>query len=168
MVEWKHVEERGKNMADWRKLKREYISSTITTRELAEKYHVPYSSLAKKSAAEKWAALRKQAEKKEEALVVEKAAEKNSSVESSLQDAALMLLEKAMEGIQAVEKEDSAGMRAYGLVLKSIMDVLNIRTKADMEEQAARIAKLRREAEPEAKGEGAKLEITGLPEEFKV
>ena len=168
MVEWKHVEERGKNMADWRKLKREYISSTITTRELAEKYHVPYSSMAKKGAAETWAALRKQAEKKAEALVVEKAAEKNSSVESSLQDAALMLLEKAMEGIQAVEKEDSAGMRAYGLVLKSIMDVLNIRTKADMEEQAARIAKLRREAEPEAKGEGAKLEITGLPEEFKV
>ena len=111
MVEWKHVEERGKNMADWRKLKREGISSTITTRELAEKYHVPYSSLAKKSAAEKWAALRKQAEKKAEALVVEKAAEKNSSVESSLQDAALMLLEKAMEGIQAVEKEDSARIK---------------------------------------------------------
>lgn len=146
-------------MTDWRKLKREYISSTITTRELAKKYNVPYSSLAKKSAEEKWAALRKQAEKKAEALVVEKAAEKNSSVESSLQDAALMLLEKAMEGIQAVEKEDSAGMRAYGLVLKSIMDVLNIRTKADMEEQAARIAKLRREAAAEESGKEIAVEL---------
>lgn len=39
---------------DWIKIKEEYITTSISQRDLAEKYGAPYSTLAYKSTTEKW------------------------------------------------------------------------------------------------------------------
>lgn len=63
---------------------------------------------------------------------------------------------------------DRAGLRMITAALKDLKEVKMLRSELDRQEQEARIANLRRQAESDDKTEGAKLEIVGLPEEFKV
>ena len=63
---------------------------------------------------------------------------------------------------------DRAGLRMITAALRDLKEVKGLKAELDRQEQEARIANLRRHAESEDKTEGAKLEIVGLPEEFKV
>lgn len=45
---------------DWAKIKAEYVSGSMSAAKLAEKYGISSSSIAKKSAAERWQELRKE------------------------------------------------------------------------------------------------------------
>ncbi len=63
---------------------------------------------------------------------------------------------------------DRAGLRMITAALKDLKEVKMIRSELDQQEQEARIANLRRQAESEEKDSDTKLEIVGLPEEFKV
>jgi len=47
-------------MADWEKMKAEYLTTDITIRELAQKYGVHYTTIGKKAAKEDWQTLRQQ------------------------------------------------------------------------------------------------------------
>lgn len=131
----------------WEKIRNEYVSTRITTRQLAEKYGVPYITLARKCRDEKWVQLRQQADSRAIAIAVKKAGDINGEIDVKLKTAAIALIEKATEGIRAVPAEDARSMQAYGRVLQSARDVLNIKSPADAAEQDARIAKLRRETE---------------------
>ena len=59
----------------WRKIKAEYIAGGISQRALAEKYGVPFGTLAKQARLKKWNAARKQAEQKAVEKVAQKTAE---------------------------------------------------------------------------------------------
>lgn len=156
-------------MPDWKKIKKEYIATDISQRALAQKYGVPYSPLARRCRDEKWVELRAQADSKAEALAVEAAAKVNGRLDEKLHQAAEMLLDKAMEGIQGTDGADAKAMQAYGRLLQSVMDVLGAKSAADMAEQEARIAKLRKDVEQRSEGENAaQLVISGLPEGFDV
>lgn len=63
---------------------------------------------------------------------------------------------------------DRAGLRMITAALRDLKEVKMIRSELDRQEQEARIANLRRQAESEAKDSDTKLEIVGLPEEFKI
>ena len=63
---------------------------------------------------------------------------------------------------------DRAGLRLITAALKDLKEVKGLKSELDRQEQEARIANLRRQAESDDKAEGAKLEIVGLPEEFRV
>lgn len=156
-------------MPDWKKIKKEYIATDISQRALAKKYGVAYSPLARRCRDEKWVELRAKADSKADALAVEAAAKANSAVDIKLHQAAELLVEKAIEGIMATPADDALSMQAYGRVLKSAMDVLGAKSPADMAEQEARIAKLRRDAAQDGEKENtAQLVISGLPEGFEV
>ena len=63
---------------NWRKLKTEYIAGGISQRKLAEKYGVPFGTLAKQARIKKW----NDARKKAEAKAVEKVAQKTAEAVS--------------------------------------------------------------------------------------
>ena len=63
---------------------------------------------------------------------------------------------------------DTSSMKDVSVVLKNLKDLMSVKSEADMLEQEARIAKLRRDAEPDKGAETPKLVVEGLPEEFKV
>ena len=63
---------------------------------------------------------------------------------------------------------DRAGLRMITAALRDLKEVKGLKAELDRQEQEARIANLRKQAKSEDKTEGAKLEIVGLPEEFKV
>lgn len=74
--------------------------------------------------------------------------------------------EETVETVSAMV--DRAGLRMITAALKDLKEVKMLRSELDRQEQEARIANLRRQAESDDKTDGAKLEIVGLPEEFKV
>ena len=76
---------------NWRKLKTEYIAGGISQRKLAEKYGVPFGTLAKQARIKKW----NDARKKAEAKAVEKVAQKTAEAVSDN----AVLLEKVKTGL---------------------------------------------------------------------
>ena len=47
-------------MADWEKIKAEYLTTEISMRDLAQKYGVHYTTIGKKAAKEEWQTQRQQ------------------------------------------------------------------------------------------------------------
>lgn len=69
-------------MADWVTIRSEYISTQISTRDLAKKHGVPYSTLRKRAEKEAWAQLRSKQGRIVDALVAQKTAEAVSDAEA--------------------------------------------------------------------------------------
>ena len=135
-------------MADWSKIKAEYIRSRISTRKLAEKYNVSYTMLCKHSKAEKWVELRRQKESKKTAAVVDACATKEANEAIKIYEVA----DKAIEVIEKMLTEHAeeigpVAIRSLTGALKDIAAVKGLQTEAEKREQEARIAKLRKEAE---------------------
>lgn len=146
---------------DWNKIRKDYIAGKGSYRDLAKKYGVPLRTLADRAKAGNWVALREQTRDKTVTKTVETVAEANGDVGAQLQGAAVALIGKAMEGIQAIDAENAKALKAYSGVLRDIKEVLDMRSKLDLEEQAARIEKLRREnARDEEAGKAQEIEIT--------
>lgn len=71
-------------MADWTKIKTEYVTGDISLRKLAEKNGVSYSQIAKKAASENWVSIRKQQRIKIESKTNQKTIEKISDSASEI------------------------------------------------------------------------------------
>lgn len=59
-------------MADWVAIRTEYLTTQISTRDLAQKHGVSYSTLRKRAEKEEWAQKRAEHERKTVALVAQK------------------------------------------------------------------------------------------------
>lgn len=57
---------------DWLKIKTEYVTTQISTRDLAKKYGLSHSQIARRSSKEGWAALRETARNETETLCLQK------------------------------------------------------------------------------------------------
>lgn len=130
---------------DWNKIRKDYIAGKGSYRELAKKYKVPFRTLADRAKAEGWVALRGQVRHKAVTKTVENVASGNAKVDTTLQDAAVELIGKAVAGIRATNAVDAKSLKAYSGLLRDLKEVL--RSDLDTQEQEARIAKLRAEAE---------------------
>ena len=62
----------------WQKIKAEYIAGGTSYRKLAEKYKVSRTTLERKAKDEKWSELRRQAEAKAEAKIINAVSEKSA------------------------------------------------------------------------------------------
>lgn len=139
---------------DWAALKQEYMTSTQSLRALAKKHNTSYTRVSMHSRAEGWVEARRQFVAKTESKVMEKASEKAANASTMLYDTALeamSLLKDLMSG--ATELSD---VKTVTGALKDLKTVLDAKSEADIEEQRARIEKLRREAA----GETQDREIT--------
>ena len=153
-------------MADWSKMKAEYIRGGISTRKLAEKYGVSYSTLKKNCITEGWVNLRKQKESKATARIVDACATKEAEQTCKAYEAADLAINRIMKMLESKEI-GSKDLKALTSALRDCAAVKGLQTDAERREQEARIAKLHREAEREQETEDAefKFQIVGLGEE---
>lgn len=134
-------------MTDWSKIKSEYIRGGISYRNLAKKHGVSLSSLTRRSCKEKWADLREQKENIASTKIVESEAIKDARRVDKMQTVADMLLDKINkivdDGSMIKELRDIKTITAS---LKDLKEIKGYKTELEIQEQMARIEKLRREA----------------------
>lgn len=185
-------------MVDWNAIRKEYIQGGVSYRELAAKYGVPLPTLAERAKAEKWVELRKQAHDKAITKTVETVAKQNAKVDDRINRLANRLIDKLEKAVDELdvktvtmkttmktgaakvtteykklykEKEgpvDKGGLQQLTNTLRDLKAILDVRSELDRQEQEARIANLRRQAEADKNPDGAKLVVEGMPEEFMV
>lgn len=153
-------------MADWQRLKKEYIKGGISYRELAEKHKVSFSQLQKVGAKEKWNDLRKKADRKAEEKMVESISEQQAELGCKIYEAADLLLSKLVEQVKDADEITAPAMRQYTASLKDLKEIKDIRSDADLREQEARIAKLQREAAADSGTDSIEITFNAGEEEW--
>ena len=134
---------------DWNKIKAEYIAGGTSYRRLADKYGVSRTTLERKAKDEKWSELRRQAEVKAEAKIINAISDKKADIDDKYFRLVDKLLDKAEETIDEVDKWHPTLLKEMATTMKYLKECKGIKSDADMREQEARIDKLRREAERE-------------------
>ena len=157
-------------MADWQKIKTEYITTDTSYRKLAQKYGVNHAVIGQRAKSEKWVELRRQHIDKTQTRTLENISKQEASRAARIYSVADKLLNKIEAMVETVKPERASAkdIRALTAAVKDLKEIQNVRSELDQKEQEARIEKLRREAEPEKNGDGPKLIVEGMPEEFKV
>ena len=145
---------------NWGKIKRDYIAGKGSYRELAVKYGVPFRTLADRAGAEQWVSLREQARNKSVTKTIDKIATANGVADTRLQDAAVELIGKVTDGIKSTDPMNARELKAYSGVLRDLKEVLDLRTPLDIQEQEARIEKLRRESEKDREERNREVVVT--------
>lgn len=146
-------------MADWEKIKAEYITTDISVRDLAQKYGVHYTTVGKKASKEGWQTQRQQQTNTTLTKILQADTEQKVDRATKLYNAADDLLEKIMAGISIASVVTPTAAKNYSDALKNIKDIHMIRSAEDIEEQRARIAKLKKEADSESKKEPIRVII---------
>ena len=92
------------NAPNWKKIKAEYIKGGISLRDIAKKYKVPYSTISKRAASEKWSDARQTRGIKMESKLVEKIADQQATklarmavLHDDIGEAALALILKQIQ-----------------------------------------------------------------------
>lgn len=143
-------------MADWNKIKTEYLTSDTSYRKLAQKYGVNAITIAKKASKEGWVSQRQQQANRTLSRTLTAVSNRQVNRAARLQDVADKLLNKIEAAVDDYNMEvllvDRQSLRQITGALKDIKDIQMIRSEADLREQEARIAKLLKEAEREDNG----------------
>ena len=143
-------------MADWNKIKTEYLTSDTSYRKLAQKYGVNATTIAKKASKEDWVSQRQQLANRTLSKTLTAVSNRQVNRAARLQKVADKLLNKIEAAVDDYKMEvllvDRQSLRQITGALKDIKDIQMIRSEADLREQEARIAKLLKEAEREDSG----------------
>ena len=148
-------------MADWKAIETEYITTNTSYRKLADKYGIDQATISRKAKKEDWVNKRQHHISETQAKIltadvkgkVDRAA-KLIGVSDLLLDRVKSLVEDHPEFLM-----NTQSMKNVSGVLKDIKEIQMIKSQKDLEEQDARIAKLRREAEKE-EDSGTEVVIT--------
>ena len=136
-------------MADWNKIKAEYITTDTSYRKLADKYSVDQATIARRAKKEDWVSKRQHHADKTQAKILTADTQKKVDRVGRLMTVADKLLMK-VELVVDQEGPISAGaIKNLSDALKNIRETQMIRSEQDIREQEARIAKLQKEAQKE-------------------
>jgi hypothetical protein len=138
-------------MADWEKIKAEYITKNESPRTLAKKYRVSKDTIYQKINDEDWKGQKGQYKDTTGTKIIEAVQAQEVDRATKLFNASDLLLEKIVAGISAVEIVAPTAAKNYSDALRNIKEIHMIRTAEDIEEQKARIAKLQKETEDSKK-----------------
>ena len=152
----------------WQKIKAEYIAGGTSYRKLAEKYGVPRTTLERKAKDEKWAELRRQAEGKAEAKIVNAISEKNAKIDDKYFRLVDKLFTKAEEVIDNTPIWQVNSIKEMATALKYLKECKGVKSEADMREQEARIAKLQKEAQEEKQDKDITIIFGSDAEDYSV
>lgn len=133
-------------MADWARIKTEYITTETSYRKLAQKYGLNQATIAQKAKAEDWVGKRKQQASTTQAKILERDIAKKVDRAARLMTVSDKLLAKVEQILDDDKPITASAAKNIGDAIKSIKDTQMIRSDADIREQEARIEKLRREA----------------------
>jgi uncharacterized protein YjcR len=136
---------------DWKKAKAEYIAGGTSYRKLAEKYGESLSNIKRIAKNENWVALRDQCKAKAATKIVEIESDKQAdrmkrllNVSDKLLDAVEQAVDSFTLGTLALDK---SVLKQLSGAIKDIKDIQNIKSQLDIEEQRARVAILKKQAE---------------------
>ena len=139
-------------MPDWKKIKSDYVRGGVSYRKLAEKYEVSPTTLYRRMKKEKWADLRKQKEEKTNAKIIETVASQEAKHVDNIQCLADKLLQMIEERINdGTLIVDATDLRSVTASIRDLREIKGCKSELDMQEQIARIEKLRREAAEDQK-----------------
>ena len=155
-------------MADWQAIKTEYITTDTSYRKLAQKYGIGYQAICNKSQEEGWIAMREQHRNKTTMKTLEKISQQEANRAAKIHSVADKLLLQIEAMVSREKPLDEKAIRTLTAAVKDLKEIQNIKSALDQQEQRARIANLRKQAESEQHQDAPKLVIEGLPEEFKV
>lgn len=185
-------------MVDWNAIRKEYIQGGVSYRELAAKYGVPFPTLADRARAEKWVELRKQAHDKAITKTVETVAKQNAKVDDRINRLANRLIDKLEKAVDELDMEtvvkkkttkkgsekvtteqkvvcrdregpvDKGGLQQLTNTLRDLKAILDVRSELDRQEQEARIANLRRQAEKDDGADSVTVTLEGGLEDYAV
>lgn len=156
-------------MADWQKIKTEYITTDTSYRKLAEKYGVHYNAIANRSKQEGWISQRNQHCDRTMTKTLDAISNKQVDRAANLVSVSDLLLAKVKSLLEtdAEVLGDTQAMKHISGVLKDIKEIQMIRSDADMREQEARIKNLQKQAETEDNNrEPIKVIIEGGASEY--
>lgn len=132
--------------ADWAKIEAEYITSDTSYRKLAEKYNVDQATIARKAKKEDWVSKRQQHISTTQAKIIAADAQQKVDRASRLKSVADKLLDRVEDIVEYDQHLTASAIKNLSDALRNIKEAQMIRTAEDIEEQNARIAKLKREA----------------------
>ena len=136
-------------MADWQKIETEYITTDTSYRKLADKYGIDQATISRKAKKEDWVSKRKHHISETQAKILTADTEEKVDRAVRLMTVADKLLEKVAQWVEMGDPISANSIKNLSDAIKNIKEVQMIRTEEDVEEQKARIAKLRKEAEKE-------------------
>ena len=133
-------------MPDWKKIKAEYIRGGTSYRKLADKYGVSFSSIRRRAEKEKWTDLRTQAEQKASIKIVESVASQGVEREDNFQSLADTLLQHIAANITMLAT-NATSCKDITVAIKNLRDIKGVKSELDLQEQIARIEKLKKDAQ---------------------
>lgn len=131
---------------DWNSIKTEYITTDTSYRKLAKKYGISTNAIGNKSRQENWIEERNRFVDKTVSKTIEKLSEAQADRASRIRTVADKLLDKIEILVDTIEGDTSA-YRQIAATIKDIKEIQMIKSDADLREQEARIAKLKKDAE---------------------
>ena len=152
----------------WQKIKAEYIAGGTSYRKLAEKYGVPRTTLERKAKEEKWSELRRQAEGKAEAKMVNAISEKSAKIDDKYFRLVDKLFTKAEEVIDNTPIWQVQSIKEMATALKYLKECKGVKSEADIREQEARIKKLQKEAEEEKQDKDITIVFGSDTEDYSI
>lgn len=135
---------------DWKAIETEYITTNISYRKLAQKYGVNVTTIAKTASAEGWVDRRKQYATKTQAKTLEKISQKEVDRAAKIGTVADKLLMQIEAMVDRDEPLDEKAIRSLTAAVKDLKEIQGVRSVLDRQEQEARIANLRRQADKDA------------------
>ncbi len=132
---------------DWKKIKAEYIAGGTSYRKLADKYGVPRTTLERTAKTEKWTELRRRANGKAEAKLVENVSVKNAKIDDKYYKLVDMVLDKTEMVIEKMPAWTVVTVKEMAMALKYLKECKGVKSEIDLREQEARIANLQKQAE---------------------
>lgn len=152
---------------DWKKLRAEYIAGGISYRRLAEKHNVSFHTLRKQAAKENWKAIKDETATKTVTKIIEIESDKQAERMRrllSVSDKLLEAVEDAVDKFQAGELLlEKGALKSLSGTIKDIKDIQNIKSQLDIEEQKARVAILKKQAEADTVSEDKPCGVVLMP-----
>ena len=150
-------------MADWKKIKTEYITTDTSYRKLAQKYGVHYNAIANRAKQEEWISQRNQYCDRTVTKTVNAISNKQVDRTAKLIDVSDLLLDRVKSLVEGNPELliVPQNIKHISGVLKDIKEIQMIKSDADMREQEARIANLRKQAEKEEQNHDVTITIAG-------
>ena len=139
-------------MADWQKIKTEYITTDTSYRKLAQKYGVSHVQIARVGKAEGWVDLREQHVTNTIAKTVESISQQEVDRATRIRTVADKLLDKIEAVVEAVKPENMSAkdIRSLTAAVKDLKEINGVKSSLDQQEQEARIANLRKQADKDS------------------
>jgi tRNA-dihydrouridine synthase len=147
--------------ADWAKIEAEYITTDTSYRKLADKYNVDQATIARKAKKEDWVSKRQHHISTTQAKVLAADAQQKVDRASRLKSVADKLLDRVEDIVEYDQRLTASAIKNLSDALKNIKEAQMIRTAEDIEEQQARIAKLKKEVQDEDKSKAITVVLEG-------